>query len=254
MKTRTLTMSLALLVSAFISGCQEQASSPVGPYGPQFHHSPSHDKGGGKNDDGETFDFFATVSTVGGSGWTNGAQEVRSNNAKNWLHIFDSGGAGTRGNPNYDNAAFNTKIFFAPGNAASCVDQDGMPSLNSPLFGKLNQDSFLDRVFDFQIGYDLATNPTGFLFFLFRWEDGNQIFSVEIGAFPAGDSDRASIAFLGDGDDGSNDPDLIDDPTKTRIFRISGGKVIAHELDKKKVIATLACDNDHIIEVTVIPK
>ncbi len=46
---------------------------------------------------------------------------------------------------------------------------------------------------------------------------------------------------------------LVDDPTKIRVFRISGGKVIAHELDKNKVIATLACDNNHNIEVTVDP-
>ena len=36
MKTQSLTMGLAFLVAAFMWGCQEQASGPVGPYGPQF--------------------------------------------------------------------------------------------------------------------------------------------------------------------------------------------------------------------------
>ncbi len=50
-----------------------------------------------------------------------------------------------------------------------------------------------------------------------------------------------------------DDLDDIDNPLVTRVFRISGAKVIAKELDKNKVIAMVACDNDHIIEVTVAP-
>ncbi|MFQ5889515.1 MAG: hypothetical protein ACE5JR_05630 [Gemmatimonadota bacterium] len=51
MKTPALTIPLALLVSTFTWGCQEQGSSPVGPgdFGPQFNHGgpPPHDPAGG---------------------------------------------------------------------------------------------------------------------------------------------------------------------------------------------------------------
>ncbi len=258
MKTQSLTMGLAFLVAAFMWGCQEQGSGPVAPEGlgvqldPKSGDPPIHHHG----DDALT--FTVTVKDADGSHthrlsgattfWTDGAQDVQTSNAKNRLHVFDSGGNGTRGKPNYANAAFSTQIFLKPLSAAvgTCAKDPAnmLNALRDELFGKFDQ-GLRDVVFDFQISHDLATNPTGFLFFLFRWKVGGRIFSVEIGAFPAGDSDRAAIAFSGAG--------AIDDPTKTRVFSISGGKAIARELDKNKVIATLACPNEHTIEVTVDP-
>ncbi len=76
MKTQSLTMGLAFLVAAFMWGCQEQASSPVGPegLGPQFDQpSPTnpncavpdakgHCHGGGDNPEGPDVD----VTLMGG--------------------------------------------------------------------------------------------------------------------------------------------------------------------------------------------
>ncbi len=50
MKAHLAKLSLALLSTVFLLGCQEQGSEPVGPEGPQFSHKTSHNPGGG--DDG----------------------------------------------------------------------------------------------------------------------------------------------------------------------------------------------------------
>ena len=53
MKRHVLAAPLAVLSVAFLFGCQEQASSPVGPEGPQFHENkPASCKGHHKNDAG----------------------------------------------------------------------------------------------------------------------------------------------------------------------------------------------------------
>ncbi len=74
MKRYTFAASVALLSAAFMVGCQDQGSGPIGPdgLGPQFHHRPGHDKGGGKDGgDDKTalvaFDapLLSTAQTVG---------------------------------------------------------------------------------------------------------------------------------------------------------------------------------------------
>ncbi len=45
MKAHLAKVSLALLSTVFLFGCQEQGSGPVGP-GPEFHHRDGHGKGG----------------------------------------------------------------------------------------------------------------------------------------------------------------------------------------------------------------
>ncbi len=47
MKAHLAKLSLALLSTVFLLGCQEQGSGPVGPEGPQFSHKPKHNPGGG---------------------------------------------------------------------------------------------------------------------------------------------------------------------------------------------------------------
>ena len=230
----------ALLGVALVLGCQDVGTGPDG-LAPQFAKGgiPGAPVGGG-SDDPETFDV--SIRTVEGDvDWTAGPQEVQAGNAKGWLHLFDSGGAGTRGNPNYANAAFTTSIFFKPNDDAGCVG-------HLPLFPRLNQDP-RDVVFDVQFGYE---DPY-VLFFLFRWKEvDGSVFSVSTGRGSDTPSPLPTAKFLGDGDNSTN-PDLIDDPTKTRIFEISGGRVEAREFDKRKVIAMLDCPNLYTYEVTVAP-
>ncbi len=49
MKAHLTKVSLALLSTVFLLGCQEQGSGPVGPegLGPEFGHKPNHNPGGG---------------------------------------------------------------------------------------------------------------------------------------------------------------------------------------------------------------
>ncbi len=248
-------VSLALLSAAFLLGCQEQGSELVGPESPQFHGGAGNCNGHHKNDqgcpgttdpDGGDLMFDVTIRTVEGPVWTGDPPPRVPDVGSSWLHLSDQG-HGTRGRAKYP-GAFRTMIFLQPANDASCVNEDNVTTTNPLLFGKLKTTEFLNTVFDFQVGY----SNLHLQFFLFRWEDSDGTFSASIGPFPAGDSERPSVEFSGD-DDTDNDPDLVDDPTKTRVFRISGGKVIAHELDKNQVIATLACNNEHVIEVTVAP-
>ena len=264
-----------LLGAAFLLGCQEQASGPVGLEGldPQLkvvcdNVRPDHPQcqpPPPPSDDAETFNVtimtcFALHATVPGGPcltpgpvWTPVPQTVQAKSG-NWLHIWDSGGNGTRGRPKYP-GAFNTKIFLQPvetASIASCAGDMGNPSLS----GKLNQISSLSRVFDFQVGYDIADNPTGFHFFLFRWEDNDGTFSASTGFGSSGSDEHTSIDFLGDNNPNPGNaftPDDITDATIPRVFRITGAKVIAQELDKNKVIRMFECPNDHIIEVTVTP-
>lgn len=246
-----------LLLAAFMWSCQEQGSVPVASDTGEGLTT-LEKKGGipGGPEDGSAETFDVTVTTAGGPVWTDGPQEVQTANAKGRLHIFDSGGNGTRGRPNYDNAAFSTKIFLQPLGAcdAEATDPADMSTtLRDELFGKLDQTSdFRNVVFDFQVNYDIGDSEEaaqGFSIFLFRWEDGDRTFSASIGRFDA-DHPGPSIDFLGD-----NSPpfDDITNPDITRVFKISGGTVIARELNKNKVIATLACENKHDIEVTVAP-
>ena len=60
----------------------------------------------------DTFDVsVSSVSpTAGVEDW--GAGVMRDAGSGNWFHVFDSGGSGTRGNPNFANAAFFSKILF----------------------------------------------------------------------------------------------------------------------------------------------
>ena len=127
--------------------------------------------------------------------------------------------------------------------------QDGSSVTSSPLFAKLESGTsgFLPTVFDFQVGYDIGDNARGFSIFQFRWEDNDGTFSARTGFGLSGSDLHTRIDFLGN-------PDDIDDPTKTRVFRIKAdAKVILEELDKNTVIATLVCRNDHTYEVTVAP-
>ena len=87
-----------------------------------------------------------------------------------------------------------------------------------------------------------------FSIFLFRWkENDGRIFSASTG-FGSNEADPPTIVFLGDGMGGGG---AIDDPTETRVFQISGAKVIARELRRNKVIAMLECPNPHAYVVTV---
>ncbi len=63
MKAHLTKVSLALLSTVFLLGCQEQGSGPVGPdgLGPEFGHKTSHNPGGGGEDPQEF-----TVTLTGG--------------------------------------------------------------------------------------------------------------------------------------------------------------------------------------------
>lgn len=251
-----LRLGAVVLVALLAWGCQE-SSDPVGPgegsgilLDKDGSGHPHGGSGGGKD---APATFLASVATEDGSAWTpDEPQEVQSAEKKNWLHVFDSGGNGTRGAPNYDNAFFDTKIFLQPASQAGCVsDPSPLPDgLGDELFDKLNQENSIPRVFDFQVNFDIAVNEKGFSIFLFRWQDGDRTFSASTGFGLSGADDAPTLEFLGDG---AGSGGAIDNPSFTRVFRISGAKVIAKELDKNKAIATLACDNDASYLVTVAP-
>ena len=247
-QSRTLTLPLALLSAGFLLGCQGQGSDPVAPegLGILLDQAGPHPHGGGGGDDATTFDVTIRTVSPGVVPWTtDGAQEVQAADSPNWLHVFDSGGNGTRGRAKYPGAFF-TRIFFQPPfpdtpaghTEAGCVG-------DSDLYDKFDQGP-RPVVFDFQVGYDIADSSMGFSIFLFRWEDGGRIFSASTGFGSDDSDDPPTLVFLGD-------PVDIDDPTKTRVFEISGAKVIAQELNKKTVIAMLECRNDRTFEVTVAP-
>ena len=61
MKSHLAKLSLALLSTVFLLGCQEQGSSPVGPegLGPEFSHKPGKAHGGNKGDP-QVFDVTLT--------------------------------------------------------------------------------------------------------------------------------------------------------------------------------------------------
>jgi hypothetical protein len=168
---------------------------------------------------------------------------MQNSTKKDWLHVYDSGGTGTRGLPDYDNAAFYTKIHMQPSPIEEC-ELEGLESHRGLLYSKFIQPNPGWRVFDFQVGFDIADNPTGFSFFLFRWKEGDRIFSARTGFGFRGSDPAPAIDFLGDDKD-------IRDSTIDRTFRISGAKVIASEHDGKKVIAALSCDNLGEYDVTV---
>lgn len=233
-------------------GCQEQGSSPAGLEDLSIRLDPGHPHphpgGGGGNDDAETFNV--TISSPSDADWTNGTpQEVEAAGSSQWLHVFDSGGNGTRGRAKYP-GTFSTEIFLQPTVAAvgDChKDPANMSNaLRDLLFSKLNQ-GLQDVVFDFQVSYDIAESPEGFSIFQFRWEAGDRIFSVRTGFGLSGSDPAPTLVFLG------ANPDDIDNPAVTRVFRISGAKAIAEELNKNKVIATLSCPNEHVVDVTVAP-
>ena len=105
----------------------------------------------------------------------------------------------------------------------------------------------LPRVFDFQVSYDTTLSSPGFSFFLFRWQEPDgRIFSASWGRGSGGSG--KTIEFLGDDND-ANGMEAIDDPTNTRVFELSMGKVIAQELRNKKVIGTLECTNSRTFRV-----
>ncbi len=66
MKAHLTKLSLALLSTVFLLGCQEQGSGPVGPegLGPEFDHKPKHNPGGGGGGDPQLFKVTVT-STEG---------------------------------------------------------------------------------------------------------------------------------------------------------------------------------------------
>ena len=81
MKTQSLTTALALLIGAFMWGCQDQASSPVEPEGPQF------DKPG----DG-TCDAAASGGHCHGDGGGNGEDLIATGEALFFFETFDGNG------------------------------------------------------------------------------------------------------------------------------------------------------------------
>ena len=119
--------------------------------------------------------------------------------------------------------------------------------MGDPLFSKLTDEQASSRVFDFQFGYfgDEGSSSSAFSIFQFRWEEGEQIFSVRTGS--------PLIEFSGDGDPDSGTDAKIDDHTKTRVFKISGGTVTVEELRKNRVLSSLECPNAGTYEVTVFP-
>jgi len=255
-----LRLGAVVLVALLAWGCQE-SSDPVGPgegSGILLDKDGSgHPHGGGGGGAAEM--FKVSVKTQGGSPDWATDQDMQSAEKKNWLHVFDSGGNGTRGAPDYANAAFDTEIHMeALDDDVELCDKDPADMddvLRNLLYEKLDSGtSSIPRVFDFQVNFDIADNPEGFSIFLFRWkekEDDDRIFSASTGFGLDGSDMAPTIDFLGDGDGGGG---AIDDPSFTRVFRISGEtKVIAQELDKNKVIATLACPNDGVYVVTVAP-
>lgn len=134
MKKHTLTMSLALLSAAFLGGCQEQGSTPVGPeaLGPQFHaghgQCEAHNKKGNPDCDGgdgggggPTVANATVVLSVGMV--TSSAQDVRiqreNDSEIRFEDVRDETGAST----------FRSRIALTLTHAAALVDHnvDGKP-------------------------------------------------------------------------------------------------------------------------------
>ena len=63
MKSHLTKVSLALLSAAFLFGCQDQGSEPLGldGRGPEFHHRDGHTGGGGGNGDGSALEVTFTI-------------------------------------------------------------------------------------------------------------------------------------------------------------------------------------------------
>lgn len=237
-----------LLIGFFVAGCHDgdipsEPGAVIPPLSARDKGCPLSGHPSCKTDSPSATTFLVSISSSAGE-WAVD-QLVQSADHVDWLHVFDSGGKGTRGKPKYP-GKFDTEIYLQPVSAASIAECAGDIS----LLGKLNQTTSADRVFDFQVGYDIATNPTGFSFFLFRWEDTDGTFAVSTGFGSDGSDPAPHIDFLGDNSEPFDD---ITSSAITRVFRITGAKVIVKKLDKNKVIGMLECPNDHMIEVTVAP-
>ena len=97
------------------------------------------------------------------------------------------------------------------------------------------------RLFKFDVHKE---DPLSLHFFNLRWEDADGVFAVGIGpgtGFPV-QGTTPVVTYLGDD---------INDATKPRVFEISGGQAVVKQRISNKVFITLACPNDHVIEVTV---
>jgi hypothetical protein len=245
----SLVIVLALLVAVLAAGCSQE-QGPTEPDGDVTtplltHKNGEHGKPGGNTSPGsEPETFLVSVATDGERHeWTPAPQVMQNASKKSWLHVFDSGGNGTRGFPDFPNAAFNSGTHMQASAVEGC-ELEGLESHRGLLYSKFHQTTSALRVFDFQVSFDIADNPMGFSIFLFRWKEGDRIFSARTGFGFRGSDPAPAIDFLGDDKD-------IRDSTIDRTFRISGAKVIASEHDGKKVIAALSCDNLGEYDVTV---
>jgi hypothetical protein len=245
----------AFLIAGVAAACSEEGA-PTEPDGdvatPLLTHKDGaeHGKPGGSGPPGgEPETLFVSIATEGGPVWTAAPQEMQNSTKKDWLHVYDSGGTGTRGNPNYDNAAFDSQIHMQPSDVGDCEpDRDGIDI--AELYSKFLQLDLVPRVFDFQVDFDITENEgEGFSFFLFRWKEGDQVFSVQTGFGFDDFAPHQTIDFLGDNEEPFDD---IRDSTIDRTFRmLEGAKVIAQEHDGRKVIAALSCPNIGKYDVTV---
>ncbi len=247
-------LGAVVFLALFAWGCQEPSTlmEPEGPGILLDKDGITHPHGGNDGGNDAPATFTATVASESGSTvWTNGPQVVQNANKKNWLHVFDSGGNGTRGAPDYDNAQFDTQIHLQPASTVGCVDENGVAAsgaLLTRLFGVFEQAISIDRVFDFQVDFDVGDpgEEDGPSFFLFRWEDGAHTYSAGT-EYINFDNPQPNITFL------NMDPSDIDNPAATRVFEISGGTVVVRELRRNKAIATLGCPNLRKFLVTVAP-
>ena len=91
MKSHLAKVSLALLSTVFLFGCQERGSGPVGP-GPEFGHKTSHDPGGGGGGGGGggTGRAVADVTIAGGMVTDPATQPVNLSENDNRLKINSS--------------------------------------------------------------------------------------------------------------------------------------------------------------------
>jgi len=251
----------AFLVAGLAAGCSKE-QGPTEPDGnvttPLLTHKDGaqHGKpGGSKPPGGESETVPVSIATVGEDHeWTPAPQVMQNATKKSWLHVFDSGGNGTRGNVDFDNAAFNSGTHMQASAVGGCESDppDMSVSDRALLYSKFHQTTPALRVFDFQVSFDITANEGGgFSFFLFRWreEPSGRVFSVRTGfGFDEFDPNQ-EIDFLGDNPPSDDD---IRDSTIDRTFRmLTGAKVIASEHDGRNVIAALSCDNLGQYDVTV---
>ncbi len=234
MKAHLAKVSLALLSAAFLLGCQEQGSGPVGleGLGPEFGHKDSHNPGGGGGGDGGggTGRAVADVTITGGMVTDDPeSQPVNLSENDNTLKINASA---------FDIAEIELRISLTTTLAAeigACTMNREGTGKEASLFGRLS-DLAQERMGFF---VDIDKNNLGFASkdhkISVTWKEGeNGPFDVAI-RFAKLDPEAGSPTVTLEADE-----DINGNFTAT----FSGGSVVLRDRDgKPKDHLTLVCPN-----------